>query len=582
MTSFTLPVQAQLVVPNQPHPVQPPAPPSPSVHSPPSVQRWLSTIQAMRGRSSIEESLLDQLARWITSGIELPLISHPQPAHFSNTPAVDDHFDAVQQRINDYAAFGAIKPFPSAQQPSFLQPLHLIAKPDAKPRIVLDLSRNLNQFLHPTPFHYSSVDDAVELATQDCWFGKLDLANCFLSFDMDERARQFLTFQFNGRTLQFTRLPFGLATAPYQCTQLLSVPAFCLEQMGLKFIRYIDDFLFIESSPEGLAKALDTATNIFQQFGLVTNPAKRVGPVKQITFLGIRLDSEEQSLSCPPERIKELSRLLRETSSASSISIRQAQSLVGKLSFAARVLHGARPFMRRLYELVSTHKHRSRHSRISINDGWRADCLYWLSHLERWNGGVHWRCSEKAPVVFATDASVNGFGFYIEHIPSHLKAAAEGWPKELQLGVGYAGEFDSTHSHLHQSHKQISWAEMFAVVAAIVTFGSRIRDQAVLFLVDNQTDVAIINRQSTRSSQLSGLLRRLFSEVLVFNLALRASHRRGDDNTLADFLSRPCRGDRVKQWQAWYPQQAHRLSVCISVNSLAFNPMSESPSSISS
>jgi hypothetical protein len=82
------------------------------------------------------------------------------------------------------------------------------------------------------------------------------------------------------------------------------------------------------------------------------------------------------------------------------------------------------------------------------------------------------------------------------------------------------------------------WCEMFAVLACLLTYRSALRDSSVLFHLDNEPDVHTLNRQATRSVQLAGLLRQIYTVAVDDNISIRAVHRRGVDNVLADFLSR--------------------------------------------
>ena len=58
-------------------------------------------------------------------------------------------------------------------------------------------------------------------------------------------------------------------------------------------------------------------------------------------------------------------------------------------------------------------------------------------------------------------------------------------------------------------------------------------------MLDNATDVSIVNRWSTRSADLSALLRELAKLVSDRNIVLIAEHRSGVDNVWPDLLSRP-------------------------------------------
>jgi len=524
----------------------------------------------MRQASKITTADLDRIQADISHGVFLPLLSQPPALTFPNTPAVAESVELVRARLQDYIVLGAVELLsPDATAPHGVQPLHVVLKEGKKPRLVIDLSRNLNQFLEYRNFSYSNVDDAVAVSSQGCWFGKLDLSNCFLSFPLHPDAIRFFYFSFEDRLYRFNRMPFGLSTAPLVCTLLLSIPAWELEQKNCHFTRYLDDFLFIASSAEALSLMLHTAQEVFASFGLEVNPVKTEGPVQRISFLGILIDSVEQVVACTPERVKELMQLLASLTNKSLVRRKDVESLIGKLSFAAQVLPGARPFMRHMIDAIRSCAKRS--TPVRIDKCFREDISFWMCNLSHWNGRQRWRAARSAPIVLATDASLKGFGFHIVEVPPHIDATR--WPKELQLGSGFCGYYHPDHAHLHASHRQIAWCELLAIIAAVRTYASQLQNGCVLLRVDNNTDVDIVNRQSTRSPLLSGLLRSLYKLALEFNFSIRATHIRGVDNDLADFLSRPelHRNSPLTSARA-VPSFGDRLRVCSAVCSSEFLP----------
>ena len=185
---------------------------------------------------------------------------------------------------------------------------------------------------------------------------------------------------------------------------------------------------------------------------------------------------------------------------------------------------------------------------VEMDPGFQADTAFWLQHLGHWNGTQRWRSSTRAPVTFATDASLGGWAFYVESVPAHIDS--QRWPDHLRVGSGYSGTYAPEHHRLHGDAGQMTWCELFAVYAALRTYAHLLGHQSVRVYIDNATDVAIINRQATRSSRLAGLLREIYALTLEHNVHLRAEHRKGEDNVLADFLSRPeqHRDDHVRSW----------------------------------
>jgi hypothetical protein len=528
----------------------------------------------MEAQPNANHEELSVIRSHITDGVSLPFLSVPAPITYSNTPAVQENADAVRIRLREYIAFGAVRELPASHDTSAhgIQPLHVIIKEHKKPRLVIDLSRNLNSHLQYEYFQYSSVDDAVEAAWPDCWFGKLDLTNCFLSFPLHPSALPYFCFRFDGKLYQFTHMPFGLSTAPRVCTQLLSVVAFALSQQGIRPVRYLDDFFTIGATEAGVEQQLQTAPQIIEAFGLVVNPDKTEGPSQRLSFLGVQLDSVQQTLSCTPARVAELISLLRSLRHQRVITRHHAESLIGKLSFAAQVLPGARPFMRRMLDTVHASTSKRRSTPIHIGPSFRADVRFWLHHLSDWNGTQQWRSSRASPFVFASDASLQGFGFYLESTPTPSKVDSSAWPHHLRVGATFSGTYSAEHAQYHQSHTQIAWCELLAVVAAASTYAPYLRNQSMLFVADNNTDVHIINRQATRSKALAGLLRQLYSIALQYNIRIQAVHRPGIDNTLADFLSRPAlhQHGHVAKWCLMNPSHASRLSSVSLVSSAQF------------
>ena len=86
-----------------------------------------------------------------------------------------------------------------------------------------------------------------------------DLSNCYFSFFLHPSAVEHFAFTFDGNyyALKFTRMPFGLTSAPYICTELLGVVAFTLRQLNIVLVRYLDDFLLISSSEQQASRGSD-------------------------------------------------------------------------------------------------------------------------------------------------------------------------------------------------------------------------------------------------------------------------------------------------------------------------------------
>ena len=421
---------------------------------------WQSTISAWR---TAEPQQADQCARildHITNG--LPVVPSPLPTdrQYPNTPIVRQHAAAVRAQLETHLAMGAVEPC-SRSDITGVHPLHVVIKPDkpGKLRIVVDFSRNLNDLLSvPHMRHASSIDAAVAGSVLGCWYSKLDIKDAFHSFSIRPGHERYLGFEFEGSFYRYRRLPQGLNTAPELCELMLSVVSWELTRRGVTHVRYCDDILIIAPTRAACAAMTTTALSILDDFGFAVAHHKTVHSCQIIEFLGVEFNSISGTVACPPHRLAELSSLLSSVLVHGRRHIvRSILSLVGKLSFAAHVLPGARPFFRSLIDLT---RGLPKRATVTLDASAHADLIYWRRHLGTWNGRQRWR--SPTPIVIATDASLAGWGGLVVSSPVPL-------PAPLTVGCGTAGLWCERHPV--SSSTDIAWAELFAVFYMAATIG---------------------------------------------------------------------------------------------------------------
>ena len=146
---------------------------------------------------------------------------------------------------------------------------------------------------------------------------------------------------------------------------------------------------------------------------------------------------------------------------------RELLSLIGKLSFAARAVPVGRLFLRRLITLASTVARL--HHWIRLTAKARANITWWLKFLPTWNGSVKFIDQNSVLAVdmlLYTDAS----GSY-------------------DCGAYYQGAWFFHAWQPHQHLRAIQWKELFAIVAAALTWGHRWQGKQVKVMCDNQVIV---------------------------------------------------------------------------------------------
>lgn len=497
--------------------------------------RWFEAISSLKARGGDPKSLSE--ARFhIQDGISAELSFSPRERRLANSGSVFKNLPECRQRIEEYISINAISVL--SAPPPVWQPLLAVRKPGKKARLCLDLARNFNDSVVKRKFKMLSVQTAARWSTPGCWYGKLDLASCFLSFPLNPSTSNLFNFEFEGKFYRFDSCPFGLSSAPRIVSLLLDVVSSVLHDLGVRAVRYLDDFLIIGRTRGAAAASMSLAASVLSSFGLCVSPDKVEGVSQQIEFLGIRLDSVSSSTSLTQERVSELTELLQQAVSLRKASRKFLLSLLGKLSFAASVLPAARPFMRSIIDAASFRSISKAGRSSRLQAGFKDQVSFWLEHLKSWNGSQHWR-AVRSPFVLASDASTEGFGFVVESVPPSSLPLV---PPSMLPGAATAGVWGKDFVAiclLPGSCKRISVAEFYSPVAAVEKLGPALKDGHIVFVLDNSTDVSIINRRRTKDPQILFLLQRLTKLSIEWNFAFTAIHRRGAVNVLPDVLSRP-------------------------------------------
>ena len=158
---------------------------------------------------------------------------------------------------------------------------------------------------------------------------------------------------------------------------------------------------------------------------------------------------------------------------------RELLSLIGKLSFATKVVPAGRLFLRRLINRSTTVDRLHHHLRIGAEA--RADLEWWARFLPQWNGRAKFlepQWSSPASLNLSTDASgSHGFGAYFDR--AWLRGT---WPPHQTL-----------------PRRSIQWQELFVILVAASAWSQRLCSRHVTLHGDNQAVVQAWSGLSSRS-----------------------------------------------------------------------------------
>ena len=200
-----------------------------------------------------------------------------------------------------------------------------------------------------------------------------------------------------------------MRSAPYIFNRLATAIHWILQNnYNVQLIlHYLDDFL-TAGPPRSLVcqHNLESMLSLCRQINAPVKDEKVVPPTTKLTFLGIVIDTEKMTASISDERKSLMLEELQSFSTRKKCTKRQLLSLIGKLSFACKVVPAGCIFLRCLIDLSMTVERFHHHIRISQEA--QQDIIWWQDFLPTWSGSslilnTHWTISPYMNLY--TDAS---------------------------------------------------------------------------------------------------------------------------------------------------------------------------------
>ena len=453
-------------------------------------------------------------------------------------------------------------PFPN----NFCSPIRAVVKRILKPdgstrlkvRVVHDLSHpwggaSVNSGVVAKPFSLQSFQTACDAIVRlskgrrgrrDIWLIKLDVAAAYKQIAVRPEDWHLLGFRWLEEYFTDHSLPFGLRSS----CRLWDLIASALEYMFRKHlgihvvVHYVDDFLFVVKGLDNAQSFLAAALQLCIKLGVPIAEEKNEGPIHSLTFLGLWLDTVALEARFSDERLAALRRLTlawleRKSLEVSRATVKELQSLLGVLQFAARVMPPARHFTRRITGLliameasINARKPGApRPANWLLPLGTQLDLQWWHSQAQSWNGvslmyDADWTGADRASrVALHTDACEIGYGAVCN-------------------GEWFNGAWSAEELAAAQRGKKVSmpFLETLALVYAAATWAHKWRGKKITFHTDCIVSTHLIGRDKRNSKEprLQALVRTLCEIACNFEFDYRCDHIDGVKNIAADALSR--------------------------------------------
>lgn len=491
---------------------------------------------AMFDRLSVVDCDREFLMGVVHNGVLLvPDLAQMSPFFLQNYSSALEAHDAVSAVVATEVAQGWV--LPVAEPSPFCHPLGAVPKSDGGIRVIHDHSVpvgvGVNDHEVYVRYTWDSLDSALRFLVPEVFMARLDISAYYRHFMVHPSHWVLQGFVWDGVPYVDSRVQFGLRLAPELAHRFTMFIKRVLHANGLSaVVGVMDDYLLLHCDRRLCLVMLAVASALLADLGFSVNfkPGKTVLPARSQKFVGVVINSARMTLSLPAEKLQALLSDVAAVVPRRKVSRKVLQRLVGKMQWASRVVYGGRVFMRGCLDGLSTSRHPGHH--ITLNQALRDDLAWWLSAASLQNGCLS--IAPTLPTFFVyTDAC-------LAPVPS--------------VGVFCAGAFVSLAMPalsllglpVPTSVADINPWECFAVLVAVALFAEWWRGSRVVFFCDNAASVSWLNSGAPKAEGPRSIVRALFSLCVQSHVRLVVQHIPGEQNVLADALSR-------RQWVRFGP-----------------------------
>lgn len=461
----------------------------------------------------------------------------------SEQPAAIDAYIASEVKVGRQAG-----PFPTPPMPNLIvSPLGTVPKDKgASHRVIHHLSYphggdSVNSKIEEMECVLASFDqgaDLVRLAGRGALMTKIDIKAAYRCIPVRPADWHLLGMRWRGNYYYEKSLPFGLRSSCALWEEYATAAEWIIRSYGITtLVHYIDDTLLV--APTGMHRAhaiMIIVLRVLAALGMPISKDKLIGPVTRLIYLGIQLDSIAMTASLGSDRLAEIKALLSEWTERKSCTHRELLSLIGKLSFATKVVRPGRIFLRRMLNLAAATHGRPR---LALNDDFRADLRWWTASFEEWDGvsllyDQEWAAAPAFNVT--TDACETGAGAVCG-----TAWFTHRWSSEELAAARTTGDGDRSMPYL----------ELLALAMAAATWssGGAWAGKRVTFHCDCEPVVHAVTKHTSPSPRIMHLIRTLFLIAARAHFEFRVVHILGVSNDAADALSR----GQVESFRSKYP-----------------------------
>ena len=392
-------------------------------------------------------------------------------------------------------------------------------------RIIVDLSfpdGGINQFIaphifdgrdavHNLPTIQSAVATLAATPPGDIRLSVIDLSRAYRQFPVTPLDWPLLGIYWDGAWSFDCRIPFGCRMSSFAMQTIAEFLVRALAKRAVKAHMYLDDIIVVSPTPEVAERDYKRTLALLADLGLMVAHHKLQPPSPVVTWLGIRIDVDENVLSIPGEKLTQIKDCMALAAGRDFISKKHLQRLIGLANHLSKVIRAARTFICRLLAALRA----ATTELIRVTRDVRADLRWYALYVSAHN------CRAIIP---------------------HDRIMIRIWADACLKGAGasdgrryYEHQFTSVFSASHH----ITQLEALNCLAAVRVFVNE--DHAggtAEVMCDNRAAVDAYTSGRARDPVLAAAARALWYHAAHVGVDLRFTHTPGEAMALPDALSR--------------------------------------------
>ena len=214
----------------------------------------------------------------------------------------------------------------------------------------------------------------------------MDISDAFEQLPILKVQWHLFCVKWNDKYYHFVRLPFGCRSSPRLFDSLpTSICWIAQSNYNISVIFHLlDDFLTINKPDECGERTMALLSLIFNKLNIPLSPKKTIGPVCELEYLGIILDTINMQARLPLDKVKRITDYISTIIHKKSCTRKALEQLLGHLNFATRVILPGRAFVTYLYKIMASVRDSFHY--VHLDKECKSDLKMWLEFLSTWNG----------------------------------------------------------------------------------------------------------------------------------------------------------------------------------------------------